>query len=344
MGRGSMPIEVAPLGEADLAAAAELLAARHRADRGRAPALPPAFEDSSATRGLLSKALAEPDTTGVVARQSGQVTGFLLGSPVLPPPTAFWANFLHPRSARIPYEGHAAAGDAATEVYREMYAALAPRWVQQGCLTHYIEVQADDATALGAWFTLGFGQDITLAVRETGPVHGAATPAGVEFHQAAVEDLDVVMPLVHGLGRHHSTSPIFLPFLPETLASWRSHQRELLEVPTNAHLIAYRDGRALGIQTFNPPDYTAMARPDRSTYLFEGFTEADERGGGVGTALLNHTMGWAREAGHELCTLHYMSANLSGARFWQRHGFRPLTHRLTRVIDPRVVWAGTSSE
>jgi GNAT superfamily N-acetyltransferase len=333
-----MPIAIAPLGASDLDAAGELLAGRHRADRARAVELPSAFERTSAARELLSRALADAGTTGVVAREGGRVVGFLIGAPVLPPPAAFWANFLHPRSARIPYEGYAAADTAPAELYREMYAALAPQWVRQGCLTHYIEVPADDAVALGAWFSLGFGQDIALAVRHTGPVNGAVTPAGVEFHQAGVEDLDAVMPLIFGLGRHHATSPIFIPFLSETLASWRAHQKNLLDVPANAHWLAYQGGRAIGIQTFNPPDYSEMARPERSTYLFEGFTEADTRGSGVGSALLDHSMRWARDAGYELCTLHYMTANLSGARFWQRHGFRPLTYRLSRVIDPRVVW------
>ena len=96
----------------------------------RAPELPFKFEDQVATRRLLAETIADPAMTGVVARDDGHIFGFLLGATVLPPPTAFWASFLHPLSVRIPYEGFAATGASPAAVYREMYSALAPRWVR----------------------------------------------------------------------------------------------------------------------------------------------------------------------------------------------------------------------
>lgn len=342
-----MRIEIRPLAPHDVDAAAALLAARHRADRSRTPDLSPSYESETAARATVEQALAAPFARGVAATQGGTLTGFLIGSIALPPPTSWFSGFLPPRSGQIGYGSQAASGDDAGEVYRAMYAALAPSWLERGCFAHFVEVNAEDTVALDAWFSLGFGQVMTLAVRDTSPVAESAErpPAGVEIHQAGAEDIDVVMQLNDELMRHHNASPIFLPYLTETEASAREHQAELLADPANAHWIAYHDGRPAGMQTFQPPTFAEMARPDRSIYLFQGVTTADGRGAGVGTALLRRSMEWAREAGHERCVLHFFSANIPGARFWLGSGFRPLTYRLVRRVDERIAWAnGTMSD
>jgi GNAT superfamily N-acetyltransferase len=178
-------------------------------------------------------------------------------------------------------------------------------------------------------------------VRDTSPVdadteHGAPD---IEIHRAGIEDIEVVLKLSDDLARHHNASPNFLPYLPETAAAQRAYQIELLEDPANPHFIAYRGGEPVGMQTFHAPDIQDLARPEKSVYLFTGITVPGGRGGGVGTALLRHAMDWARGQGYERCALHYFTANLSGARFWTRSGFRPLTERMVRRVDERIAWA-----
>jgi GNAT superfamily N-acetyltransferase len=79
--------------------------------------------------------------------------------------------------------------------------------------------------------------------------------------------------------------------------------------------------------------------PDSAVYLYEGITEPAERGGGVGAALLDRSLAWARERGADHCTLHYATANPTGRPFWLKHGFRPLEHDWVRQVDERVAWA-----
>lgn len=142
------------------------------------------------------------------------------------------------------------------------------------------------------------------------------------------------------LARHHNAAPIFLPYIPEeTEPGYREYQLGLLEKPENAHWIAYREGRAVGTQTFHEPDFAELARPDRSIYLFVGVSVPEERGTGLGTALLRHSIDWARNETYEHCTLHFLSANISAARFWLRCGFRPLAERMVRHVDDRLAWA-----
>ena len=50
-------------------------------------------------------------------------------------------------------------------------------------------------------------------------------------------------------------------------------------------------------------------------------------------------MEWAQDAGYAHCTLQDLAAIVSGARFWERSGFLPLAHRLSRCIDERIAWA-----
>jgi hypothetical protein len=48
---------------------------------------------------------------------------------------------------------------------------------------------------------------------------------------------------------------------------------------------------------------------------------------------------WAREQGYEHVALHFASANLPGAKFWQSSGFRPVEHGMRRRVDERIAWA-----
>lgn len=320
--------------------AARLLAARHRADRCATPELPEAFEHPEQARRQIEQARARARTSSVVAIEGDRVAGFLLGSMVLPPPDAFWAGILAPRSVEVPYAGYAAAGEEPEEIYREMYAALASVWVRAGCFAHFIEVHAADRIALDAWSTLGFGQYLTLAARGTEPVpDDTESGSSLAVRQVGGEEIDGIMKLAVGLWQHHAAPPVFVPFLPEATPPLRAYQLELLSDSANAFWLAYEDGQPVAMQTFHQQTHAEMARPERGIYLFEGFSEPRIRGSGAGTALLRRSMDWARSAGHASCTLHYFSANISGARFWRRSGFRPLTHRLVRRIDERIAWA-----
>lgn len=333
------PLDLAPFSEAHLDAAAALLAARHRADRAGASLLPARFEAPAEVRAQVAAALAAPRASGVVALRNGRLTGYLIGEVTIPSPTSMFSQFIRPRSARVGYAGHAVEPAGGVETYRELYAALAPEWLQWGCFSHYVDLPWYNDIAREAWFSLGFGDDIVAAVRDTGPVANAVTAPGLAFYRAGDEDVDVVMLLVRGLALHHASPPMYFPYLPEMEPDARRFQRELLADPAGAQFIAYRDGQPLALQTFTSSFMGEMLTPKGSIYLFQGYTEPEERGSGTATALLAHSLGWAREQGHSHCTLHYLSANIPGERFWRRHGFQPLEVRVFRQVDERIAWA-----
>jgi GNAT superfamily N-acetyltransferase len=319
--------------------AARLLAARHRADREREPRLPAAFERVESVRPVVEATAGFPGTNGAVALRGGRVVGFLLGSVFLPQPAHRGSLFLHPRSAFVSYGGHAAEPGDVEAVYRALYAAVSPAWVEGGYFAHYVAVPASDPTACDAWFSLGFGRDATTALRETEPPPSGG--AEVEIRRGGLDDLDGVVRMALGLYHHHAGPPMYLPYLAEIEPDERAYQERLLADPGCAHWLASRDGRVIGMQSFeSPPTFVSpLLRPEGCIYLLHGFTDPGARGGGVGRALLRRSLAWAREAGYPHCLLHFLASNLAAARFWLASGFRPVEVRLSRHVDERIAWA-----
>lgn len=334
-----MALAIVPFAAEHLDGAAVLLAARHRADRTHTPALPARFDDPAAARPVLADMVGRPATSGVVALRDGRAVGYLLGLGLLTPATSRAAAFLPPRTGLVPYAGHALDPGEATATLTGLYAALAPAWLAGGFFQHMVMVPAGDARLLGAWHALGFGCDSVTALRSASPVDARDTR--LTIRRATGGDLDVVVHLAEELLRYQAGPPMWFPYLPETEAGERAYQTELAASPRAAQWLAYHDGRPVGLQDFEPaPDWLSpLLVPEGAVYLPHGYTAPDGRGTGVGTALLAAGLAWAREAGYTHCLLHFLSANVLGARFWLGHSFRPVEHRLSRHVDERIAWA-----
>lgn len=335
-----MRMEIRRFAERDIEACAELLAARHRRDRARHDVLAPHYEEAVACRDVLGS-LRGPLCDGVVAVAAGRVVGFLFWERQLHPPRGYFSYFFEPYSTAIPLHGHAVAPDAdPVAVTRALYGALAETWVRRGFFVHAVRITAGDADLQEAWVSLGFGRKTTCAVRPTAAPVTHRRAADVEIRQVTPTDLDVVLRLVHVNGVHHAQSPLYWPYLLETVDDSRATIAGLLSDPANAHFVAYRAGEPLGLQNFMPPVFLSpLLVPGRMVYLFHGVVEAEARGGGIGSALLAQSMAWARAQGHVHCALHFGSANLSAASFWPSQGFVPVEYTMGRHVDERVAWA-----
>ncbi|MGI8926887.1 MAG: GNAT family N-acetyltransferase [Tepidiformaceae bacterium] len=333
-------LSVRPLQPADLDPIAALLAARHARDSANLPAMDPALLDPGACASVLAAALGDQRSNGAVAVRDGAIIGFLLGERMLLPPDHVFARYIAPHSISMGITSHAvAAGEDAVTVYRELYAALAEGWAGEGFFVHTANIPAGDADVQEAWVALGFGRTTTAAVRDTSAVP-ASMPAGVEVHQAGPEDIGAIVALSGALERHHAGGPIFWPVLHDADRAVHAAHVHTLADPGNAHFVAYREGTALGMQTFWKPGFTpSTVSPRESIYLYEGVVDSEVRSGGVGSALLAHSLDWCREQGYDWCCLHYASANPSGAPFWQRQGFVAVEYIMQRHIDERIAWA-----
>ena len=323
-----------------LAAAADLLADRHRRDRVRDPRLPAAFEDAAACRGQIEHALEATGWRGSVAStREGAMLGFSIFAPQLIEPTNMLSSFFPARGVSLAYGSHAAREGVEYDAYREMFAEVAEHFVGIGYFDFAVNVSATDSVLRDAFSSLGFGQTMACAVRNVDPVDRAA--ATIEMHQAAAEDIDVVHGLSDELTLHHARSPIFNPFLREADAASIEFQKGLLATPdANAHWVAYDGDTAVGMNTFMQPFFLApMTIPDKTIYLFQGIVTKDARAGGIGSAILSKGVEWAREQGYENVALHFSTMNVPGAKFWQSSGFNPIDIGMRRRVDERIAWA-----
>lgn len=328
-------LQLIPFGETHLDDATVLLAARQRRDRLRVPALPPRYTEPEGARAALLTAWHEPQAYGVAAVRDGQLVGFLIAAPDL---AEIWG-----RSVWIRYSGHALARTEGADLYRDLYAALAPHWLARGCFAHYIELPADDRPALDAWSALSFGWQQAYALRD----FSAAEPPprqldpSITIRRAVPFDLDVVVEMQRILFDHLGQSPVFSVRLPETYPTWPAKFTEALANPEAAIWLAERDGRTLGAVEYVPlpTDDAALDVPERCCYLALAATRAEERGRGISTALALHGLQEARNSGYTACMTDWRTANLPSSRLWPRLGFRPFEYRLTRLIDDRIAWA-----
>jgi GNAT superfamily N-acetyltransferase len=112
--------------------------------------------------------------------------------------------------------------------------------------------------------------------------------------------------------------------------------------PAVAIWVAEDDGELIGMVQVNPADGLIEdgIRPEHGAYLYEGHVTARWRGQGVGVALVERAMTWAREAGFTACVVDWFTANPLSSRFWPGRGFVPFAGQLARRIDPRTVQPG----
>ena len=335
-----MPLTLAPLTPDRLEEAAELLAARHRRDRERAPRLPAAPGGTGRALALLREQFETPGTTGVLARRDGRAVGFLLGRPVYAAPARPFAGVMPGRAAEVPYEGHA-ADPGEPGVLPAMYAALAEAWLDDGLDVHFATVPAGPLDA--AWADLGFARFIALGVRPTGPDPALGPlPPGMSVRRAGPDDVAAVTDLTIDLIRSFADAPIFVPWLPEAAPSVAPWVGERLEDPACCWWLACEGDRPVAHELFVEPRSPhwhegTMQAPDGSVYLSLASTAADRRGRGLGAALLGHGLEQAGRAGHAHCALHWLTASRA-ARFWQGCGLEPLNHWMRRAVDPRAVF------
>jgi GNAT superfamily N-acetyltransferase len=260
---------------------------------------------------------------GIAALEEDRLIGYLAGFPI---------SFRGRRTFYSPEWANAVDPTAGAGVLGALYSAASARWLDAGCYSHVVATLAHDRHALDVWRWLGFGYCVADAVRDLTPLGAGA--AGVQIRRASLADVDVLTHLVTALENHLAAPPIFL--WSDDPVDVDELRRELAD-PRMAYWLAWRDGYPLAYLRQGPASQDAceIIVDEGTTSITGAYTEPGARGVGVGSALLDRALAWAREQGYVRCAVDFETMNVSGARFWLRH-FQPMTIALWRVIDERV--------
>lgn len=304
--------------------AAALLAARHRDHRRSEPHLDPSYEVPAAARSEIAGLLEREGVSGVAALREGGLEGFLLGVPL---DDATWGPNVWVEPA-----GHAAS---APELVRDLYAAAAARWVEEGRTSHYAIVPASDPELVDAWFRLGFGHQHVHAIRD--PLAAApAPPDGLVIRRARREDVALLAHVDLALPEHQARAPVFSPIpiepYEERLAEWEDD----IDDPRFTTFVVEQDGLVIGSAVGCPIElssaHRSLALPPGAAFLGFAAVLPEHRGLGAGRVLGDAVLAWAGEAGHPSVVTDWRMTNLLSSRAWPRLGFRPTFYRLFRAI------------
>ena len=302
-------LEVVPFADEHLDAAAELLAARHARHREAEPLLP----DDVDFRAELEGEWRREGASGVFAGD-----GYLIAAPA----AVGGASWM-----RVFVAGQALEGDR--ERMRDLYAAAAQRWVDEGHTKHAVFVPSHDAGLVDAWFRLSFGASGVLALRETGADENY--DGGVAIRRGTPDDLEQMARLDVEMADAMRPAPSFSDTPVQTVEEVEAEWRDDPDQDAFELFVAERDGRIVGhiVLYYRPPD---LRVPRNSIDLAAASTEPEARGTGVGRALTAHVIRWAYEHGRPVMTTDWRMTNLWASRFWPRRGFRPAFLRLYRSI------------
>jgi GNAT superfamily N-acetyltransferase len=325
--------------KADIPAASQLLAERHRLARAGQPWLPASWEQPEPWDAVLAPMVGTAD--GVTVTDGGRMAGFMLGRKELPPQESMMARWGVPRGVSIGIEGHAASlASDVLAIYTEMYASLAEEWVREGFFAHTATVLAGDRAAHDALVALGFGRRVVVGVRQVEPVPPPPESSDVYIRLATSEDAEAVHLLELELDYWHSHSPMFLPVDAATNASAWEFMKSVMSSDRSAVFLGFQEDEPVGMISMLPDGFVqGCLRGDSQVYLYQGIVNKDVRSGGVGEALLSRALTWAKEQGFTSVSLHYFSANPAGGPFWRKHGFEAASYGMQRIVDERIAWA-----
>ncbi len=311
-----MGIEIRPIDDADPQALAGLLAARlaeHRAQEPLTPDSDPADE--------IRDVLGAERRHGAFALRGGAPVGYLVAELRH---TDLWGTH-----GWVPPAGHAAADP---EVIRDLYAAVAEDWIEAGARLQFA-VTPSLAATMEPWYRLAFAQMQVYAVRPSGG-DTPAVPTGVRIRAGAPEDLAEVAARLGSVVWEHQRGPAAFSGLPARIPDrlaelWRT----AFELPGAALWLAECDGDLAGYIFLCESESSddPCSRPD-ATHIGTAAVAAEHRGAGVGRALSDHAAVWAQEEGYATITADWRVANLQASRFWPARGFRPVYHRMARLV------------
>ena len=159
--------------------------------------------------------------------------------------------------------------------------------------------------------------------------------AGFELRAAEPRDVDAIVRLIHGLAEFEQLGHL-VRATPETLAPHLFGARPVVEA-----VVAESAGRVVAFALFFTNFSTFLAAP--GLYLEDLFVEPEQRGRGIGQALLEHLARLAATRGCGRFEWSVLDWNEDAIRFYQRMGATVMPDwRICRIAGDALRKFGTT--
>jgi len=305
----------------------------------RANAAIPALPSQGVTEEMAIRALTDEwektGVSGAAALDGDKLVGYVIGQKQ--------ENAMRGRHVWISLAGQAIAAEQPVELYRDLYAAAAEEWVDEGYFYHCAMVPAGNPELLQTWFCLGFGHEQVhglLSLKQFQPSASSLRVEGVELRLATPDDREAIADVSSLIRTYQAKSPVFGVALPEDAQKIRDGYSGLVDDPQVDLWIAKKGEEIISFQAYFPADSDPFAMtPEHCIELGIAATQPEYRGSGINFALTTRGLAHAKEKGYHYCITDWRMTNLQSSRYWPRQGFVPVVYRLSRLIDHRIAWA-----
>ena len=153
--------------------------------------------------------------------------------------------------------------------------------------------------------------------------------AGFSLRAAERRDVDAIVALIRGLAEFEKLTHL-LEVTPETLAVHLFGPKPVVEA-----VVAERSGRVVAFALFFTSFSTFLAKP--GLWLEDLFVEPEQRGLGIGQALLEHLARLAAARGYGRFEWSVLDWNSGAIRFYERMGATVMPDwRICRIAGPAL--------
>ena len=309
---------LSPFTEAHLAPAVALWQEGYRDEQAATPLLPArALSEPDWIEGALRDCLDKP---GVACLYQGQLIGYMLTAVQFP-----WKG---QQAVYVPEYAHSAAVHHRQAAYQRMYAHLAEHWVTHKRQLHVLAHLAHDRLLLETFYQLGFGALLAERVRDLSPLQAA--PQRPIVQEPDVRKL-LALELEHR--RYYSQSPIFLRKDADPDAALADLEAEAQR--GDVFLVYYEQGEPAGYMVVGESNQGGegfLLQQTQTAQIKGAYIRPALRGQGLGLALLQAAITWAREHGYQRLFVEHETANVTGASFWAKH-FAPYLCISMRYVE-----------
>lgn len=228
-----------------------------------------------------------------------------------------------------PAHANCAVGDYKGRIYKEMYQAIAEKWVSGGALIHAITLYAHDETAVNAFFTYGFGLRCIDAVKLI-ERHDVESLDNISFMELPYGDMGEIADINNHLIKHLAKSPCFFNY-PHHLKTPEIILDEAAKEGIRYFIAKDRDKIVSYVKIGSDGEHFATKATDMMN-ICGAYLLPEYRSKGIFDNLLYYSENVLANEGYVRLGVDFESFNPTAYGFWLKH-FTAYTSSVVRRID-----------